>query len=166
MHNLHTFEHRLICLYTWRQQARGKNKKIGRKRATVAPYFEKIRRKCTISARYPAASSPRRSFASTSSPSPSLMERGPGGEARDNQEYQALYCNLLMHLATGIMTSINNMQKSRIDEKTQLAASNSRSLAALTPLVTRDKRGWVLSCIMAAYRPRQGRSRQDLAVRV
>src|SRR5260370_40559443 len=102
---------------------------------------------------------------------------GGGGEApplqprqtcleRDNQEYQALYCNLLMHLATGIMTSINYMQKSRIDGKTQLAASNSRSLAALTPLVTRDKRSWVLSCIMAAYRPRQGRSRQDLAVRV
>src|SRR5260370_23115232 len=96
------------------------------------------------------------------SPSPSLMERGPGGEARDNQEYQALHRNLLLHLAAGIMTSINNMQKSRIDEKTQLV----RVLAALTPLVTRDKRGWVLSCIMAAYRPRQGRSRQDLAVRI
>src|SRR5260221_8840723 len=68
MHNLHTFEHRLICLYTWRQQAREKTQKIRRKRATVAPYL--------------AASSLRSSFASTSSPSPSLMERGLGGEAR------------------------------------------------------------------------------------
>src|SRR5260370_42669250 len=78
MHNLHTFEHRLICIYSWTQQEREKNKKIGRKRATVAPYFEKIRRKCTISARYPAASSPRRSFAST--PWPPLHQRWRGGQ--------------------------------------------------------------------------------------
>src|SRR5260370_1364478 len=107
------------------------------------------------------------------SPPPKKGGGGGGGGApprqvrqtcleRDNQEYQALHRNLLPHVATGIMTSINYMQKSRIDEKTQLV----RILAALTPLVTRDKRGWVLSCIMAAYRPRQGRSRQDLAVRI
>src|SRR5713226_329457 len=82
MHNLHTFEHHLICLYTLRQQAREKTKKIGCKCATVAPYFEKIRRKRATVAPYLAASSHRRSFASTSSPSPSKMERGLGGEAR------------------------------------------------------------------------------------
>src|SRR5260370_19754396 len=87
MHNLHTFEHRLICLYTLRQQAREKTKKIGRKCATVAPYFEKIRRKRATVAPYLPASSHRRSFASTSSPSPSLMESGPPGEARDNSVY-------------------------------------------------------------------------------
>src|SRR5258707_5617392 len=69
MHNLHTFEHRLICIYTLRQQAREKTQKIGRKCATVAPYL--------------AASSHSHSFARTSSPSPSKMERGPGGEARN-----------------------------------------------------------------------------------
>src|SRR5216683_7021321 len=97
LHNLHTFEHRLSRLYTWRQRAKkGKSQKIGckcatvapyfekirRKRATVAPYFEKIRRKRATVAPYLAASSHRRSFASTSSPSPSKMERGLGGEAR------------------------------------------------------------------------------------
>ena len=69
MHNLHTFEHRLSWFYTCvNRQGKEKSKKIRRKRATVAPYL--------------AASSLRRSFASTSSPSPSLMERGLGGEAR------------------------------------------------------------------------------------
>jgi hypothetical protein len=66
MHNLHTFKRRLGWFYTWRQQARkGKNPKIGRKRATVAPYFEKIRCKCATVAPYLAASSLRRSCAST-----------------------------------------------------------------------------------------------------
>ena len=51
------------------RQGTGKTQKIRRKRATVA--------------RYLAASRLRRPFASTSSPSPSLMERGLGGEARD-----------------------------------------------------------------------------------
>src|SRR5258708_19537431 len=40
MHNLHTFKRRLGWFYTWRQQARkGKNQKIRRKCATVAPYL-------------------------------------------------------------------------------------------------------------------------------
>src|SRR6266851_9793066 len=83
LHNLHTFEHRLSRLYTWRQRAKkGKSQKIGCKCATGAPYFEKIRRKRATVAPYLAASSHRRSFASTSSPSPSKMERGLGGEAR------------------------------------------------------------------------------------
>src|SRR5260370_20066500 len=68
MHNLHTFEHRLICLYTLRQQAREKTQKIGRKRATVAPYL--------------AASSHRRSFTSTSSPSPGEIKDGEGEGVR------------------------------------------------------------------------------------
>src|SRR5258708_20014321 len=76
-------------------------------------------------------------------PSPSKMERGPGGEARDNQEYQALHCNLLPHVATGIMTSINYMQKSRIDEKTKLAASNTRPLPPLPPLPTPPHPIWL-----------------------
>src|SRR5258707_3233003 len=80
MHNLHTFEHRLICIYTLRQQAREKTQKIGRKCATVAPYL--------------AASSHRRSFASTSSPSPSKMERGPGGEAFDNPACNATIASI------------------------------------------------------------------------
>jgi hypothetical protein len=61
LHTLHTFEHRL------NRQGKGKTKKIGRKRATVAPYL--------------AASSLRSSFASTSSPlSIKAMERGLGGK--------------------------------------------------------------------------------------
>ncbi len=52
MHNLHTFEHRLSWFYTCvNRQGKEKSKKIRRKRATVAPYL--------------AASSLRRSFAST-----------------------------------------------------------------------------------------------------
>src|SRR5260221_8531816 len=43
-----------------------------------------LRRKCTTVAPYLVASSLRRSFASTSAPSPSKIERGQGGEARDN----------------------------------------------------------------------------------
>ncbi len=63
MHNLHTFKRRLGWFYTWRQQARkGKNQKIRRKCATVAPYL--------------AASRHRRSCASTSSP---LHKRWRGG---------------------------------------------------------------------------------------
>src|SRR5215471_9377552 len=53
---------------------------------------------------------------------------------RDNQEYQALRRNLFMHLATGIITFINYTQKSKTNGKKQLATSNSRHLAALTPL--------------------------------
>jgi len=46
LHKLHSFEYRLSRLYTWRQQAKkGKNQKIRRKCATVAPYFS-----CMISA--------------------------------------------------------------------------------------------------------------------
>src|SRR5258707_15492362 len=82
MHNLHTFEHRLICLYTWRQQAREKTQKIGRKCATSAPYFEKIRRKRATVAPYLAASSHRRSFTSTSSPSPGEIKDGEGEGVR------------------------------------------------------------------------------------
>ena len=53
MHKLHTFEHRLIWLYTWPQQAK-KGKKS-----------KNLRRKCATVARYLAASSLRSSFAST-----------------------------------------------------------------------------------------------------
>jgi hypothetical protein len=71
MHNLHTFKRRLGSSTPGvKRQGKGKIKKIRCKCATVAPYL--------------AASSLRRSCASTSSPSPSKMERGPGGEARDN----------------------------------------------------------------------------------
>jgi hypothetical protein len=76
LHTLHTFEHRL------NRQGKGKTKKIRHKCATVAPYFEKIRCKRATVAPYLAASRLRSSFASTSSPSPSKMERGLGGEAR------------------------------------------------------------------------------------
>ena len=87
MHNLHTFERRLICLYTLCQQAREKTKKYGANAPQLRPILKKIRRKRATVAPYLAASSHRRSFASTSSPSPSEMERGPGGEARDNSVY-------------------------------------------------------------------------------
>jgi hypothetical protein len=78
--------------------AREKSKKIRRKCATVAPYSmlyrflcnamqrarknpkntAQTRHSCTLSGR----KQPQVPFASASSPSPSLMERGPGGEAR------------------------------------------------------------------------------------
>src|SRR5260370_7282436 len=57
MHKLHTFEYRL------NRQGKGKIKKIGCKCTTVAPYFEKIRRKRATVAPYLAASRLRSSFA-------------------------------------------------------------------------------------------------------
>src|SRR5258708_28197248 len=82
LHNLHTFEHRRSRLYTWRQRAKkGKSQKIGCKCATGAPYFEKLRRKRATVAPYLAATSHTPSSASTSSPSPSLMESGLGAPA-------------------------------------------------------------------------------------
>src|SRR5258708_431985 len=63
--HLHTLEHRLICLYTWRQQAKqGENP-------------QKIRRTCTTSAPYLAASRPR---SHAPAPLPPLHHRWRGGQ--------------------------------------------------------------------------------------
>ena len=63
-------------------------------------------------------------------------------------------CNLLMHLAAGIIKAINYRQKNKTDGKTLLV----KILAALSPLVTCDWRGWVLFRNMAAYCSKERRS--------
>src|SRR5260221_13705474 len=63
--HLHTLEHHLIWLYTWRQQA-----KQGKTPKNTA-HMHHI---CTLSGRKP----PQEPCASTSPPSPSKMERGRG----------------------------------------------------------------------------------------
>ncbi len=66
LQNLYTLEHRLICLYTWRQQGKKREKPKN---------MTHMHHSCTISGRKP----PQEPCASTPSPSPSLMERGLGG---------------------------------------------------------------------------------------
>src|SRR5258707_10531078 len=104
MHNLHTFKRRLGWFYTWRQQARkGKNQKIRRKCATVAPYL--------------AASRHRRSCASTSSP---LHQRWRGEEVRPTTTATTLLaqpCGCSQQAGAGIAITLPPPEKrSRISE--------------------------------------------------
>jgi hypothetical protein len=57
MHNLHTFERRLICIYTLRQHAREKTKKYGANAPQLRPIFRilknmvQMRHSCALSGR-------------------------------------------------------------------------------------------------------------------